>query len=70
MEYVITYIIIGLVYSMVITRVDQMEVEGHPSNEMHNLDRIVSILLWPILSVIVLYAIIESFNDKLNNKNI
>ena len=64
MEYITIYIAFGTIFSMVMTFIDQMEVEGHLSDNMDNKDRIVNLLLWPILSAIVTYTIIKSFNDK------
>jgi hypothetical protein len=62
MDYVVIYVGIGVIYSIVITLVDQMEVEGHPYDSMNNMDCIMSMVLWPILSFLVIRAIIKTLN--------
>lgn len=64
MDYLIIYMVIGVVYSMAITYFDQMEVEGHPSDTMNNMERIVSILLWPVMSFILIKVIIKSLDHE------
>jgi hypothetical protein len=64
MDYVMLYITVGTAYSITMSFVDQMEMEGQQRNTMDNLDRIISVLLWPLLSTIVVYTIIKSLNDK------
>jgi hypothetical protein len=56
--------VIGVVYSLAIAYIDQLEVEGHPSDTMDNMGRIVSILLWPVLSFIVIRTIIISLKGE------
>ena len=64
MDFIVIYMVIGVVYSMAIAYVDQLEVEGHPSDTMTNMERIVSILLWPVLSFILIKVIIKSLDHE------
>ncbi|MDO6818094.1 hypothetical protein [Zobellia sp. 1_MG-2023] len=45
------YLIFGLTFSIIASEIDKMDIENHSKNIMTNTDRIIFILLWPIILI-------------------
>lgn len=65
LDYIITYILIGLISLILIELINQYDVEGHDYIHITNIQRIILILQWPYL----LFKILLKFIILLNEKN-
>jgi hypothetical protein len=67
MEYLITYFILGLIVSIGISEIDKIKVEGSEAEILNNMDRLLYIVIWPLM----IYWIVKGFiiSDTTNKRS-
>ena len=53
MEYILIYLVIGLVVSIVISQIDKIQMDDGDCDTLSNADRILYVIIWPVMTYII-----------------
>ena len=64
MEYLIIYLILGLIVSIIISEIDKIKVDDGDCDTLDNVDRILYVIIWPLMTYFVVKGFINESPKK------